>query len=108
MEASSQDLHDVPIKEYLQPIHKVPEDMSVAAALDQFIKRKEHLFLVVDDYGSPAGLITLEDTIETLLGVEIVDESDSVEDMQKLALEQWRKKKNEEAQQRAQKDGKKK
>lgn len=79
------DLQDV-----MTPIHKIPESISVAAALDQFVKRKEHLFLVVDDYGTPVGIVTLEDTIETLLGVEIVDESDSIVDMRKHALEKWR------------------
>jgi CBS domain containing-hemolysin-like protein len=45
--------------------------------------------LVIDEYGITTGLVTLEDTVETLLGVEIVDEFDSVEDMRKYALEQW-------------------
>jgi CBS domain containing-hemolysin-like protein len=93
MEASSQDLHDKPIKELISPVHTISEDISVAAALDQFIKRKDHLFIVVDEYGSTGGLVSLEDTIETLLGVEIVDEFDSVEDMRAYALEQWRIKK---------------
>ena len=93
MEAASQDLDDLPIEKFIVPIHKVPEDISVAAALDQFIKRKEHLFLAVDSYGVPVGLVTLEDAIETLLGVEIVDESDNVVDMREHAMEQWKLKK---------------
>ena len=56
------------------------------------MKRREHLFMVKDQFGQVAGLITLEDAIETLLGVEIVDETDSVVDMRKLALDNWRKK----------------
>jgi CBS domain containing-hemolysin-like protein len=66
----------------------------VADILDDFIQKREHLFLVVDEYGGTAGIITLEDAIETLLGVEIVDELDSVEDMQKHALDQWAKRRN--------------
>lgn len=93
MEAASQDLDSLQLKKLMTPIHSVPESISVAAALDQFIKRKEHLFLVVDDYGSTEGIVTLEDAIETLLGVEIVDEFDSVEDMREYALEQWRTRK---------------
>lgn len=93
MEAASQDLDDLPISKLMVPIHSVPESVSVAASLDQFIKRKEHLFLVVDEYGVPSGIVTLEDAIETLIGQEIVDETDSVVDMRQHALEQWKNKK---------------
>ncbi len=93
LEASSHDLHDTKVRDFVQDIHRVPESISVAASLDQFIKRKEHQFLVVDEYGTVAGLVTLEDAIETLLGVEIVDEFDSVVDMRKYAREMWRERK---------------
>jgi CBS domain containing-hemolysin-like protein len=73
----------------MKPIHSIPDQISVAAALDQFIKRKEHIFIAVDSYGVLTGLVSLEDAVETLLGVEIVDEFDSVEDMRQYALEQW-------------------
>ncbi|MBL7187922.1 MAG: HlyC/CorC family transporter [Phycisphaerae bacterium] len=69
------------------PIYAVPDTKSVASALEQFIKRKEHIFLVVDEYGGTAGIVTLEDAIETLLGAEIVDELDKVEDMRKWAVQ---------------------
>ncbi len=69
------------------PIHAVPETTSVASILDEFLRRQEQEFLVVDEYGGTAGIITLEDAIETLLGVEIVDEFDTVEDMRKLATQ---------------------
>ena len=52
---------------------------------------RSHLSLVVDNYGGMAGLISLEDVIETLLGLEIVDELDSTEDMQRLARQNWEK-----------------
>ena len=93
LEAYSHDLFDMPLKDYMQPIHSIPDQMSVAAALDQFIKRKEHIFIAVDSYGVLTGLVTLEDAVETLLGVEIVDEFDSVADMRKYALEQWQARK---------------
>ena len=93
LEASSNDDHDRKIREFVTPLHTVPEDISVGAVLDQFIKRKEHLFLVVDEYGVVSGLVSLEDAIETLLGVEIVDEFDSVEDLRVYALEQWKMRK---------------
>jgi CBS domain containing-hemolysin-like protein len=53
--------------------------------LDEFVHRREQLFLAVDEYGGTAGIITLEDAIETLLGKEIVDETDQVVDMRALA-----------------------
>ncbi len=76
-----------PLENLVKPIHAVPMAASVAAAMEQFISRQEHIFLVVDEYGGTEGIMTLEDAIETLLGVEIVDETDSVEDMRKLARE---------------------
>lgn len=70
--------------EIAQPIHAVPEVATVGDVLNEFVKRREQLFLVVDEYGGTAGLVTLEDAIETLLGEEIVDETDFVVDMRQL------------------------
>lgn len=94
MEAYSQDLDDWCVEKLSIPLHSVPETISVAACMDQFIKRKEHIFLVVNEYGSPDGIVTLEDVVETLLGVEIVDETDSVEDLRKHARDLWLTRKN--------------
>jgi CBS domain containing-hemolysin-like protein len=74
-----------------RPVHVVPEMASVADVLDQFLERREHLFHVVDEFGGTAGIITLEDAMETLLGVEIVDETDSVADMRELARSRMEK-----------------
>ncbi|MEN1783685.1 MAG: hemolysin family protein [Bacteroidota bacterium] len=57
--------------------------------LKTFVEKKEHLSLVVDEYGSVSGLVSMEDVIETLLGLEIMDESDNVEDLQVLARKNW-------------------
>jgi CBS domain containing-hemolysin-like protein len=86
---SHDDQHNKKIGELLAPIATVSERMHVSQLLDFFIKEKEHLALAIDEYGVVTGLVTLEDAIETLLGVEIVDEYDNVEDMRKYALEQW-------------------
>ena len=91
--AFSQGHAEKTLAELSHPIKVVPESKSAADVLDEFIISREHLFLVVDEYGGTSGIITLEDAIETLLGVEIVDELDTVEDMQKYALERWRKRK---------------
>lgn len=91
--AYSKGKRDKKLWELARPIHIVPAAKTVASALDDFIHKREHIFLVVDEYGGTAGIITLEDAIETLLGVEIVDELDPVDDMQKYALEEWEKRK---------------
>jgi CBS domain containing-hemolysin-like protein len=57
--------------------------------LDKFITEKEHISLVVDEYGGMEGIVTMEDIIETLLGIEIVDELDNNEDMRALARRNW-------------------
>lgn len=78
------------VDQVMIPIVKVSEKLPVHRLLDEFIKRRAHLFLVQDEFGQNSGIVTLEDAIETLLGREIVDESDAVEDMQKLAREKHR------------------
>jgi CBS domain containing-hemolysin-like protein len=81
---------DRPLTECIAPIHRVSEELPVLRLLDLFIRRREHMFLVEDEYGQTAGIVTLEDAVETLLGREIMDESDTVEDMQELARNKYR------------------
>lgn len=84
------------IHSLLQPVFTVAENMPVFYLINLFIERKEHLFIVHDSYEQYSGIVTLEDAIETLLGVEIVDEADLVTDMQQLAREKaqrWKNKK---------------
>lgn len=95
LEALSNDKHKTAVRELTTPINSVPERMTVAGVIDLFVKRKEHLALAVDEYGIVTGLVTLEDAIETLLGVEIVDEFDNITDMRQYALEQWQIRKNQ-------------
>lgn len=57
---------------------------------NDFIVQREHVALVVDEFGGVAGLVTMEDVIETLLGAEIVDETDIAVDMQDMAKRKWR------------------
>ncbi|MGF1507567.1 MAG: CNNM domain-containing protein [Anaerolineae bacterium] len=76
-----------PLDQLKRPIQQIPELITAARALDEFIQQGEHIFLVFDEYGGTEGIITLEDTIEALLGSEITDESDVVADLRKMALD---------------------
>ncbi len=62
-------------------------------AWDEMLAKREHISLVIDEYGGMDGITTLEDIIESLLGFEIIDEKDKVDDMQQFALERWKEKK---------------
>ena len=90
-----EDQFDTKMKELLKPIHTVVEKESVSDVLEEFVKRRQQIFMVTDEFGTTTGLITLEDAIETLLGVEIVDEHDHVVDMRKLAKAKLKQKEME-------------
>ena len=75
-----------------RPIHSVPETLRVDRVLDQFVAQGQHIFLVMDEYGGTSGIITLEDALESLLGAEIMDETDTSRDMRELALQRSREK----------------
>ena len=73
------------LKEIKRPIIISSEKTKIPKLFDQLIKKREHISLVVDNTKTTIGIVTLEDIIETILGYEIVDENDKVEDMQMLA-----------------------
>lgn len=83
------DEHEITLESIAREIHAVPETNSVAHVLNEFIAKQDHIFVVIDEYGGTAGLITLEDTVETLLGIEILDESDRVADLRQLARRRY-------------------
>jgi CBS domain containing-hemolysin-like protein len=87
LQARSEGRLEATLGELARPIHIVPRSAKLSGILSEFLRRHEHLFLVVDEYGGTAGIVTLEDVLETLLGAEIVDETDPAPDMQKLAME---------------------
>ena len=76
-------------------IFRINENIPVSKTLDLFIKKKDHMFLVMDNYDQTEGIITLEDCVETILGVEIMDESDSTADMRELAKQKMKQKRKE-------------
>jgi CBS domain containing-hemolysin-like protein len=81
---------DQPIRSIAKPITFVPETTDSLAVLTTFLKGRRHIAIVIDEYGGVAGLVTLEDLIETVLGREIVDETDTVVDLQERARQTTR------------------
>lgn len=78
-----------PLSSLRRDLPAINGEVPIPVLFDSFIKKRIHIAMVVDEYGNTIGLVTMEDIIETLLGLEIMDESDSVEDMQKLARKKW-------------------
>ncbi|WP_298038458.1 hemolysin family protein [uncultured Desulfuromonas sp.] len=83
--------HERALKELARKIPVVYEYAPIMALFDSLVGQNEHIAMVVDEYGGFEGIVTIEDLMETLLGIEIVDELDTVEDMQRLARENWEK-----------------
>jgi CBS domain containing-hemolysin-like protein len=79
------------LKDLKRDLLCVIEDTSLPMLLESLLNERQHIALVVDEYGDTRGLVSLEDLVETLLGLEIMDEVDQVQNMQKFAREQWQK-----------------
>ncbi|GAB5465033.1 MAG: hypothetical protein Kapaf2KO_04690 [Candidatus Kapaibacteriales bacterium] len=76
---------DKTLRDLSRKVHFVPDSLELSKALEQFLLGQRHMSIVVDEYGGVDGLITMEDVLETILGVEIVDEADTITDLRKLA-----------------------
>ena len=85
LEKVSDDNFECTLADMSRPILSFPESEPVSNIWEQMLQTKEHISVVVDEYGCFRGIVTMEDVIETMLGVEIVDEHDTAEDMQQLA-----------------------
>ena len=86
---AARDACDTPLSELRHDLVAVPDTQPLYDVMERLLQGREQIALVVDEFGGVAGLITLEDIVETLLGLEIVDESDSIVDMQAHARELW-------------------
>jgi CBS domain containing-hemolysin-like protein len=86
---------DTPLAAFKRPMPVLPESLTLAQAFNQVLRVRAHIVQIVDEYGCLAGILTLEDIIETLLGLEIVDEGDQAVDMQEHARSLWRRRARE-------------
>jgi CBS domain containing-hemolysin-like protein len=80
-----------PLSTLKRDIFMSAEDTPIPELFENFVQKRGHISMIVDEFGNTVGLVTMEDIIETLLGLEIMDESDSIEDMQMLARQNWEK-----------------
>jgi len=88
--ATAEPPNETALSELRRDIILVQQHEPITKLFDDFTEKREHIALVVDEFGGMAGIVTMEDVLETLLGLEIVDESDDTVDMQAMAREQWK------------------
>ena len=91
LQLMAEDKFDVTLGDIKRSIESYSEDTQLDTIWDDMLAKKEQIAVIINEYGSFQGIITMEDVIETVLGDEIVDERDEVEDMQQLAREKWKK-----------------
>jgi CBS domain containing-hemolysin-like protein len=89
-EKLAEDQHDLRLSDIKRNIVVVPSSKVLFSVWEKLLEKKEHIALIVDEYGGMDGIVTMEDIIETLLGLEIIDEKDTITDMQKYARERWK------------------
>lgn len=89
-EKLAEDRYELKLKDIKRDIVVVPNAIVLFNLWEKLLEKKEHIALIVDEYGGLDGIVTMEDIIETLLGLEIVDEKDTITDMQKHARDRWK------------------
>lgn len=91
LQLMAEDKFDCRLSEIRRDVSSFPEETTIDRIWDEMLRSKEQMAIIINEYGSFQGLLTMEDIIETVLGNEIVDERDVVVDMQQLALDKWKK-----------------
>ena len=91
LQLMAEDKFDCKLSEIKRKVSSFPEETTIDRIWDDMLRSKEQMAIIINEYGSFQGLLTMEDIIETVLGDEIVDERDVVVDMQQLALDKWQK-----------------
>ena len=94
LEKLAKDEANLKLKDICREIVVVHEFQTIYSLWEVLLEKKEHIALIVDEYGGVDGIVTMEDIIETLLGLEIVDESDGIIDMQQYARDKWNERKS--------------
>jgi CBS domain containing-hemolysin-like protein len=88
-EKLAEDQHELKLRDIKRDIVIVHDSIVLFTLWEKLLEKKEHIALIVDEYGGLDGIVTMEDIIETFLGLEIIDEKDTITDMQKFARERW-------------------
>ena len=91
LQLMAEDKFDRTLAQLRRDVASFPEETTIDRIWDEMLQKKEQIAIIINEYGSFQGLLTMEDIIETVLGDEIVDERDVVVDMQQLALDKWQK-----------------
>lgn len=89
LEMLTQDKFDLKLQELVRPILFFREDTTVSDIWQKMLQEKEHISVIADEYGCMRGIVTMEDVIETMLGVEIVDECDTTDNLQEMARKKF-------------------
>lgn len=89
LENLTEDRFNLRLSDIVRPVLTFPETEPVSKVWEKLLAKKEHISVIIDEFGCFRGIVTMEDVIETMLGTEIVDEKDTVTDMQELAREKW-------------------
>ncbi len=87
--AQARDEFDRPLLDFIRQFPVIPDMISAFQVFDRLVHERSHILLVIDEYADFQGVVTLEDVMETLIGLEIIDEQDTVENMQDLARKKW-------------------
>ncbi len=77
------------LRDLKRELRAVNETARLSHIFEELLDNRDHILLVVDNYGGTEGIVTLEDVVETLIGIEIVDEADQIDDMRRLARQKW-------------------
>lgn len=89
LEKLSEDKFELRLSDIIRPVLSFSETEPLSNIWEKLLEKKEHISVIIDEYGCFRGIVTMEDVIETMLGTEIVDEKDRVTDMQEFAREKW-------------------